>query len=426
MMKNYFKKIDSYWHYRPVLWVAALCLLSFLIWSSLTNLNEQVRGTGRVIPASDMRIIQHLEGGIIQEILYREGARVKKDDVLFYIDNQKAEAELQELQIALTANEIKYQRLAAEQAEEDQIVFDKNVEEKYPQIVKSEKQLFDSRKAELNERMEGLEKRMKQKVLKLDDLNTTAENLEKELSVAKEQLAIKSKLRNTGAISRSQYLDTLSEVKNFETRIDKTLKEIPIVKSELGEITNQMEEARQRWISETGEKLNDVQVEIKRLQERIRAIRDQVYRTAVRSPVNGIVNKIYINTIGGVVQPGSRLAEILPLEDLLVIEGRISTDDRGKVWPNLPVVAKITAYDYTLYGGLEGTLVYISPNSFFDEQGHEYYKIRVEISSMELGENLPVYPGMTADINILAGKISVLHALLKPILQIQQNALREK
>lgn len=154
--------------------------------------------------------------------------------------------------------------------------------------------------------MSGLEKRMRQKVLKLDDLSTTTENLEKELSVAQEQLEIRQKLRRSGAMSRSQYLETLSDVKNFETRVARTKKEIPIVKSELAEITNLVEETKQKWISETGEELNTVQVDIKKLKERIRAITDEVSRTAVKSPVNGIVNKIFINTIGGVLKPGDR------------------------------------------------------------------------------------------------------------------------
>jgi HlyD family type I secretion membrane fusion protein len=425
-MKDYFKKVDHYWNYRPVLWMAVLCFLTFILWSSFTNLDEHVRGTGRIIPAGDMRVIQHLEGGIVQDILINEGERVTVGDILFYIDNQKAEADLEELQIQLMANQIKLQRLQAELSEQDTLEFDPDIESAYAQIVITEKQIFAARRAELSEIMEGLKKRMKQKVLRLDELNSNIENLDKELGVAREQLGIKDQLRKSGAISRSQYLDTLSQVRNFETRIDQTKKEIPIVKTELAEITNQLEEGRQNWMSETGERVNDVQVEIKKVTERIRAFEDQVNRTAVRSPVNGLVNKVYVNTIGGVIQPGSPLAEVLPIEDNLIVEGRISTNDRGKIWPGLPVVTKITAYDYTLYGGLEGEVFFISPNSFLDEQGNEYYQIRVKIDSTKIGDDLPVYPGMTADINIVAGQVSVLHALLKPFQQIRQNALREK
>ena len=425
-MSEYFKKIDDNWRYRPVLWLMALCLLSFFVWASVTEINEQVRGIGKIIPAGDVRVIQHLEGGIVAQIVKQEGEPVKKNDVILYISNQRAKSEKEELYIALKSKEIKYQRLQAESEGQDTPVFSNELKEAYPEIIHSEIKLFESRQSELSEKMSGLEKRMRQKVLKLDDLSTTANNLEKELSIAKEQLQIREKLCRTGAISRSQYLETLSDVKNFETRISKTEKEIPIVKSELGEITNLVEETKQNWISDVGEELNTVQVEIKQLKERIRAIEDEVSRTAVRSPVNGIINKLFINTIGGVMQPGDRLAEILPIEDKLVIEGRVATNDRGKIWPNLPVIAKITAYDFTLYGGLKGELVYISPNSFIDNQNNEYYEIRVEIDSPKISEELSVFPGMTAEINILAGKVSVLHAILKPFTQLRQNALREK
>ncbi|MCB1580609.1 MAG: HlyD family type I secretion periplasmic adaptor subunit [Rhodospirillales bacterium] len=426
MIRDYFTKVDDNWHYRPLLWLVVACLISFFIWASVTKIHEQVRGMGRVTPAGDTRVIQHLEGGIIEQIAKQEGEQVKKGDVIFYIKNQRAESEKEELQIALKSKEIKFLRLQAELGENTVPEFPIELHKNYPEIIQAEKQIFESRRSEMSEKMSGLEKRMRQKVLKLDDLSTTTENLEKELSVAQEQLEIRQKLRRSGAMSRSQYLETLSDVKNFETRVARTKKEIPIVKSELAEITNLVEETKQKWISETGEELNTVQVDIKKLKERIRAITDEVSRTAVKSPVNGIVNKIFINTIGGVLKPGDRLAEILPVEDKLVIEGRIPTNDRGKVWPDLPVVAKITAYDYTLYGGLKGKLVYISPNSFVDNQGVEYYEIRVEIDTPEIGKNLPVFPGMTAEINILAGRVSVLHAILKPFRQIRENALREK
>lgn len=425
-MIEYFRRVDQNWHYRPLLWVIVLCLLSFFIWAAATQIHEQVRGTGRVVPAGDIRIIQHLEGGIIREILKQKGEQIKKGEVLFTMDNLRAESEQEELQIALKSNMIKQQRLERELDESDTLFFSEELKEQFPQIIQSEIQIFDSRQSERAERINGLEKRMKQKVLKLDDLSTTARNLKRELSVASEQLSIRDKLRATGAISRSQYLDSLSQVKDFETRISRTEKEIPIVKSELGELTSLLKEELQKWKSVVGEEQNEVQVEIKKLQERIRAINDQVDRTDVRSPVNGIVNKLHMNTLGGVVQPGSTLAEILPIEDKLVIEGRVSTNDRGKIWLGLPVVAKITAYDFTLYGGLKGELTYISPNSFIDNQNMEYYEIRVEIDSTTIGDELDVFPGMTAEINILAGKVSVLHAIMKPFSQIRHNAMRER
>lgn len=423
---DYFKRIDGLWHYRPILWATVACMLGFLIWSSLAQIHEQVRGTGRIIPAGNMQVIQHLEGGIVNQILEEEGNIVSKGDILFYIKNQKAEAELEELQIALDAAEIKSKRLGAEFHGKDKVEYDKKIEEIYSDIVKSERQIFQARQAEMVEKLEKLQKQMKQKVLKLDDLNTTIRNLTKEFNVAKEQLEIKQKLRQSGAVSHSQYLDNLSEVRNFETRIAKTQKELPITKSELAELTNTIEETIQIRRSEISEELNEVEVNIQKLKERMKGIQDEVARTSITSPVNGVVNKIYINTIGGVIQPGQRVAEIVPLDDKLIVEGQISTDDRGKIWLNLPAVAKITAYDYTLYGGLEGKLTYISSNSFVDQQNNEFYQIRLTLDMTNLSEDKPIYPGMTTEISILAEKVSVLQAILKPFRQIQKNSLRER
>lgn len=424
--QDYIDRIDQAWSYRPVFVVVTLFLTCFFLWASLTQIHEQVRATGRVIPSGKTRLIQHLEGGIINEILVHEGKNIKRGDILFYIENTRAQSELQELNIALDALDIKQKRLQAELDEKESISYAEEMRKKYPDIVKSEIDLFNARQSEFSENVDGIEKRMRQKVFKLDDLNSNAQNLERELSIAQEQMDIKVQLRKKGAVSKSQYLDAVSTVRDFETRISKIKKEIPIVKSEIAELTNLLEERRQKRFSEVGTELSEVKVNIRKLTERLDTLTDQVNRTAIRSPVDGIVNKMYINTIGGVVQPGGELAEIIPLNENLIVEGRITTDQRGKVWPGLPVVAQITAYDYTIYGGIDGELTYISANSFADNQGNEFYQIKVSLDHTNLGEDQPIYPGMTSDINIIAGQISVMHSILKPFWNMKNNALREK
>lgn len=424
-MKSQFEKIDRYWNYNPLFAAIVLFVIVFVIWASVTKINEHVLGNGRIVPSGKTQVIQHLEGGIVSEILKSEGQRVKKDEIIYYINNVEAASKLKELQIELEALKIREMRLQAELDEKDVFRASEALRQNYPEIVGSEKQIFKTRQSEFKEKMSAYKKRMKQKYLKLEELNENIDNLKQEISVAREQLDILTRLRKSGAVSRSQYLDQLSKVKGFETRISKLDKEIPIVKTELSEITNLMEEARQKRRSEVGEELNDVKVNIQTIRERIENFEDKVFRAAVRSPVNGIVNKLFINTVGGVIKPGDRLAEVLPLEDRLIVEGRISTNDRGKIWPDLPVKAKVTAYDFTLYGALEGKLTYISPNSFVDNQNNEYYKIKVQLDDTSLGQDRPVYPGMTTELNIISGNISVLHSLLKPFLEIRENALRE-
>lgn len=424
--QDYISTLDHVWSYRVIFRASLACITIFFLWAHFAQIHEQVRGTARVIPSGKTRLIQHLEGGIINEILVNEGKKVAKDDVLFYIENTKAQSELEEFQIALDTFEIRKLRLEAELNEKKTLQFPETYTQQYPDIIQSEINLFNARRSESVENIEGLEKRMRQKVFKLDELNSNATNLEKELSVAQEQLEIKIKLRKKGAVSKSQYLNTVSTVRDFETRISKIRKEIPIVKSEISELTSLLEERRQKRFSEVGAQLSEVKINIRKLNERLASLRDQINRTAIRSPVDGIINKMFINTIGGVIQPGGELAEIIPLNENLILEGRITTNDRGKIWPGLPTIVQISAYDYTIYGGIDGELTYISANSFTDRQENEFYQIKVTLDTTSLGEDMPIYPGMTADINILSGKISVLHSILKPLWNIKNNALREK
>ena len=421
-----FEKTDQYWRYQPVLWCSVACLVCFFLWASLTKIDERVRANGRVVPAGSSQIIQHLEGGIINEILVKEGQRVTEGQTLFYIKNERADADAEELRILLASLQLKQNRLLAQLNQEDKLDFDPELEAQYQRIALSERALYETRQAEFKQSIQGLEQRLRQKILKLSELESTTANLKKELEVAKEQLDIKIRLRKKGAVSRAQYLDNLSTVRNFETKIESSTKEKPIVKSEISEITNLIEEEKQRYFSEINEELSEVEVEIKKLTERTRSFEDEVYRTAIKSPVEGIVNNIDINTIGGVIQPGGRVAEIIPVKGDMIIEGRLTTNDRGKVWPGLKTIAKITAYDYTIYGGVDGELTYISANSFIDNQNQEYYEIKASLDTEQFGEDQPVYPGMSAEVNIVVGKISLMHAILKPFWNIRNNALREK
>ena len=422
---DFISKIDTVWNYKPALMVVMAFIAAFFVWASIAEIDQQVIATGRVIPAGKARSIQHLEGGIINGIEIKEGQLVEEGDVLFYVGNQKAQSDLQEAKIVRDALFLREQRLQAEQAGADVVDFEPAYAKKFPNIVQTERDLFEARKQAFAEQISGLQKQLRQKELKLDDLYTRINDLGEELDVIEEQLAIKQKLLNSGAISRSVYLETESRARNFETRINAAKKEVPITKSELQEVYSNIEEERQNNNAEIIEDLKDVRLDISTMTERIKALQDEVSRTAIRSPIKGIVNKLYINTIGGVISPGQTLADLVPLEETLVIEGRVATNDRGKIYPGLIVNAKIRAYDYTIYGGMTGELTQISADSFIEKDGSEYYRIRVTLTTSQLSADKPIYPGMTADLNILAGKTTVLSAILKPYKRIRDTAFTD-
>lgn len=418
--------MDDAYAYKTWLWLVSGIIVAFFLWAGLTEINQQVRGDGRVITSGKMRTIQHLEGGIVNDINVKEGQRVEQGQVLFVVTNQRAVADLAETDLNVDTQTIRKARLMAELEEKDEVVFDPELEKRHPEIAATERNIFNAQRQEFKQKIMGLQERYKQKVLKLNELGTTVRNLEQEASVADRQLQIKKKLRASGAISESQYLESESLVKSFTTQVSRSKNEIPITRAELAEIENLIEETRKTKQSQVGEDLNQVNVEINRQNERGSASRDQVSRTTITSPVKGIVNKVYVNTIGGVVKPGEVVADIIPLDEALIVEGRIGTKDRGKVWVGLPVVAKISAYDYSVYGGIKGELSYVSADSFIDNKGGEFYQVRVTLDSDKIGVGKEIYPGMTVDMNILAGKISVLRAILKPIMDIKDNALTEK
>lgn len=411
--------------YRWSLFLASFCFLSFLLWGSVSTINLHVRGVGKIIPSGKVRAIQHLEGGIIKEIRIKEGQTVRNNSVLFQLENIRADSEMKEIQVTLMAMKIKRIRLNAELDLKEKVEFPEVYKKKYSLICESERQLFQSRTAELYEKQQGLKKQMDQKVLKLDESRSTIGNIKKEMKNATQQRNINKRLYKAGAISRSQYLDTDSKVKNFNTRISKLQKEMPVVKSEISEILNLLEEAKQKWRYAVSGELSRTDVDIKKLDERIKSFNDAVERKDVLSPLNGIVKKIYVNTIGGVVQPGETIAEIIPLKDTLVVEANVMTEDRGKIWVGLPVIAKVTAYDYSVYGGVDGKLIYISADSFIDNQNQQFYQVRIELEKSEIGNERPLLPGMAVEINILANEISILNAILSPFRKIRDNALRE-
>lgn len=414
------------WNYRPLLYTVGLFILAFFLWSGLSQIDQQVRAVGRIVPSGQAKLVQHLEGGIVDQILVREGQRVQKGDPMFQIRNQGASSELQGGRIALKALDIRARRLEAEREGKTEFTLlagesDGELEE----IAANEERLFKSRTQAFEEKLGVFRERENQKTLKLEELGGQLENLRAERKIAQDQLAINEKLKRSGAVSESRYLDAKGRVSDFNTRIGSIEKLIPITKAELEEIRKQTGELSERQKTDILDELGKVELDRKKLQEKVKTDLDQVQRTALSAPVTGLVNKIHVTTQGGVVGPGAILAEIIPLEDSLIVEARMQTKDRGLVWNGLPASVKITAYDSAVYGTLKGEITEISADSLRDDAGAVFYRVKIALNPDSVKGFEPIYPGMSVEANILSGKISVLRAIFKPILRIQQNALRE-
>jgi len=419
-------KLEVKWHYRPILFTIVIMVILFTAWSYSYKIDQHVRSQGRIIPAGQTKIVQHLEGGIVSDILINEGQRINQGDILLQVSNQQARSDLAEQQISLEALKIRILRLQAEYNGDKTFNIPPDIENTNNQnIIKNEKRLFTSRRQSLIEKLSVFLEQINQKELKLEDLKAQLSNLNAEKKVSSDQLAINERLKRSNAISESRYLESKSKVKSFNTRISQVKKNIPVIQAELQEILKKIKSEKENYKTEILNEKGKVELALQQMTERLKTRHDEVDRTAIISPVNGIVNKLYVNTVGGVVQPGGDLVEIIPLDENLIVEARLSTKDRGKVWIGLPVLVKITAYDYAIYGGIDGRIIDISADSFRDERGVQFYRTRIKLEKNSISKNKPLYPGMTVEANIISGQTTILHALLKPFWRIKQNALRE-
>ena len=402
-----------------------LLIVSATVWAEFSEIDQHVRATGRVVPAGNARTVQHLEGGIIMEILVTEGDEVSAGEPLFQIANTRVRTTLHEGRIQQLSLMIRRERLLAEVNADRSVNFSQELEKDQPEFVASERELFSLRRTEHLERLTGLQTRRQQKLLEIAALNSRIKNMVGEINVLSRQAQIKRGLFDSGIVSEAAYLQVKGELVKLQSNRKNAQMQIPIVTSEMDEAISEVTEAENQYASSAKAELNEVEVNLSSIKERLAALSDEVERSEIVSPIDGRVNRLYVNTVGGVSQPGAPLAEITPAREALVVEGNMSTEDRGKVWPDLKTMTHISAYDHALFGGLEGKLSYISPDTFTNADSREFYKIRVALTSDRFDDERVVRPGMTAEINILTGRISVLDALLKPLTRLRGSALRE-
>lgn len=413
------------WHYRLVTWPIMAFTFVFIVWASFFEIDESVSGEGVVIPSGQTKVIQHLEGGIIEKIYVKEGDNVKKGQKLYKLSQKFFLSDQKSKEIELAALYAKELRLRAEIDAKEEPKFSQNLVVMIPKVIENERNIFRVNKKAYDNEVKILEESISKKRYEIQEAKNKLANLDLELKIAKENVDIQQRLVKQGASSRQQYLQKLAEKQHIVTERKSLLDKLPILEEELKENKRKLQKFYHEEHIKKLEELRDTQVKIKQLKERSIADTDRESRKTVVSPVNGTVKKLYFHTIGGIVKPGDPLVEITPIGDKLMIKGRIKTSDRARVWSGQKVSVSITAYDFSRYGSLDGTLIAISPDSFTDEKGNSYYEVKVVTDKISFGENEMVLPGMSAQINILTGKKTVMEYILKPLKDIQKNALKE-
>ncbi len=412
-----------------ILLAIALFFGVFLIWASWATLDEVTRGRGKVIPSRQVQKVQHLEGGIVAEILVAEGDTVEQGQVLMRIDNVRAASDYREKRARYLAIRAAIARLEAELAGASEIAFPREVLEEAREIADSERALFESRREELASRLEILKRQVEQRRGELLELEARHEQAQKSLALLREELQLNERLAKQRLVARADLLRLRRQASDLEGEVRRLELDIPRAKSALAEAEKRVENALSEFRSKAFRELSALRSELAGLREIVLAGEDRVRRTEIRSPVRGIVKKVHVNTIGGVVQPGQDLVEIVPLEDTLLVEAYIRPRDIGFIHPGQKAKVKITAYDYSIYGSLEGEVEHISADTITNEKGESFYLIRVRTDRNFLGtpeDPLAIVPGMTAEVDILTGHKTVLTYLLKPLLKARQQALTER
>lgn len=413
---------------RAILWAVLILTAIAIFWASVSEVEEVTRGQGKVIPASQIQVIQNLEGGILSEILVNVGDMVKKDQLLLKIDQTRFSSSVQQNQAKYLSNRAKAARLQAETSGSPFSV-PREVMAEQPEIGIREQELYESRKKELQSSLEIKQQQYNQRNHELRELNSKLADLNKTYLLFQEELKLTKPLVAKGAVSEMEVLRLERQASEMQGEIEQTKQAIPRAQSRIDESQVALKELRLAFVNKAKSELNEVLAQLGEDSATSIALQDRLDRTLVKSPVNGTVNRLHINTVGGVIQPGMNLIEIVPLEGTLLVEAMIKPSDIAFLRPNQDALVKFTAYDFTIFGGLKAKLEQISADSITDEKGNSFYLVRLRTDKNYLGPQtnpLPIIPGMIASVDILTGKKTVLSYLLKPVLRAKYMALRER
>ncbi|TWC34595.1 adhesin transport system membrane fusion protein [Pseudomonas sp. SJZ079] len=413
---------------RLTIWGLIAFVAFCLLWAHFAVIDEVTRGDGKAIPSSRLQKIQNLEGGIVAELFIREGQVVNIGDPLLRLDDTRFASNVGETEADRLALLLRVERLSAEVEERD-LEFPFKAVEAVPRLAASEQALFESRQQQLRNEVAGLEEQLVQRRQELREFASKQSQFSNSLKLLRQEIRMSEPLVAQGAISRVEVLRLKRAEVESRGQLDATTLAMPRAEAAIKEVERKIDETRGRFRSEALTELNVARTDLSKIQSSGKALEDRVSRTLVTSPVRGIVKQLLVNTIGGVIQPGSDLVEIVPLDDSLLVEARIRPQDIAFLHPGQAAVVKFSAYDYTIYGGLQAKLEQIGADTVTDDDGNSFYVIKLRTDKSHLGSEahpLLIIPGMVASVDIITGKKSVLSYLLKPIIRARAEALRER
>ena len=415
-------------HISRVIKIWIFTIFALIVWASFASIDEITRGDGKVIPYGQNQVIQNLEGGIVESILVTEGQSVKAGQVILKINNAKSTS-------TSRTNEMKYQELEAKRlrlyAEAHSLRFKakKSNDPLLRKQIKLAHELYNSNKLEMLAQDNSIVQQIEQRKQEYKEAQAKIRSLQKSLEFVTEEINMTEPMVKEGIKSKVDFLKLKREANGIENDIEASSLSLPRLKSAIEEYRQKRAEAKQLVINKAKKELNEVTAEISRLQTQQIAFSDQVSRTMVKSPVDGIVQKLFVHTVGGVVKPGADLVEIVPINKKLFLEIKIKPSDIAFIHPGAEAKVKISAYDYAIHGGLIGKVVNISPDTITDKKENTFYLINIVTEKNYLGSiehPLNIIPGMTASVDIITGQKTVMQYILKPILKSKQYVFSER
>ncbi|NMH65153.1 HlyD family type I secretion periplasmic adaptor subunit [Shewanella salipaludis] len=433
--------------HRLTIWALAIMVICFLIWAYFSKLDQVTTGMGKVIPSSQVQLIQSLDGGILQEIYVQEGAQVSKGQPLVRIDDTRfrsdfaqqeqevyslqsniirLRAELDSIRIADMSSDWRQQVLITKQA----LIFPSDLITAEPELVRRQQEEYNGRLDNLSNQLEILVRQLQQRQQEAAELTSKIGTLTTSFQLVSRELELTRPLADKGIVPEVELLKLERSVNDIQGELKSMRLLRPKIKASMDEAILKRREAAFVYAADLRAQLNEMQTRLSRMNEAQVGAQDKVSKAVISSPVNGTIKTIHMNTLGGVIQPGVNIIEIVPSEDQLLIETKIPPKDIAFLHPGLPAIVKITAYDFTRYGGLLGTVEQISADTSQDEKGNSFYLIRIRTQESSLvkndGTQMPIIPGMLTSVDVITGQRSILEYILNPILRAKDTALRER
>lgn len=404
-------------------------LVIFLLWANLTTVEEVARGDGRVIPSSQVQVVQNLEGGIIDEFLVREGDVVQVGQVILRMSNIQAESDFAATSQKYLGLLAMTTRLKAEADGKDTIDFPEDVVAQTPESVRAEQDAFVARRKQIAGQLDILNQQLAQKRGEVSELSRRISDTSSVLALTQDERSMVEPMVARGAANKMELLQLDRQIASQRAELNSLKTALPRSNAGVREVESRITDLTSSLRSDAQRELAEKTIELNTIKQTLAAYQDRSERTEIKSPVHGRVQDIKITTVGGVVKPGDPIMEIVPLEDKLVVEARIKPSDVAFIYPGQKAIVRISAFDFSVYGAIAGSVRDISADSITNDKGESFYRVTVETSEPTIKKGDKEYAikvGMQATVDIITGDKTIMNYLLKPFIKASETALRER